>query len=140
MVLRGAQIQPFSQARCSLFSTQSLLHDLARLYGRALPLTSPALGAVADLYIDELWTWQILMSHGLRSLPAIRAKCCESPLPRNQLPMQKGHSIYPVIAMIALTLFTWIVAIWASCSDSEEHLEVKKLEKSSDEHDHRKAA
>jgi len=48
--------------------------------------------------------------------------------------------MYPVIALIALTLFTWIVAMWASCSDSEEHHELKKPEKSSDEQDHREAA
>ena len=80
------------------------------------------------------------MSHGLRSLPAIRAKCCESPLPRDRLPMQKGHSTYPVIALIALTMFPRIVAMWTSCSDSVEHHEVKEQKKSSDEHDHRKAA
>jgi hypothetical protein len=54
---------------------------------------------------------QILISHGLRSLPAIHANCCESPLPRNRLPMQKGLSMYPVIALVALTMFTWIVAM-----------------------------
>jgi hypothetical protein len=26
-------------------------------------------------------------------------------------PMPKGHSMYPVIALIVLALFTWIVAI-----------------------------
>ena len=48
--------------------------------------------------------------------------------------------MYPVITLIVLMLFTWIVAIWASCDDSEEPHDVEKPEKSSDEHDHRKAA
>ena len=50
--------------------------------------------------------------------------------------------MYPVIALIVLMLFTWIVAIWASCDDdddSEEPHDVEKLEKSSDEQDHREA-
>ena len=48
--------------------------------------------------------------------------------------------MYPVIALIVLTLFTWIVAIWASCDDdSEEPHDVEKPEESSDEHDHREA-
>jgi hypothetical protein len=47
--------------------------------------------------------------------------------------------MYPVITLIVLMLFTWIVAIWASCDDSEEP-HVEKPGKSSDEHDHRKAA
>jgi len=48
--------------------------------------------------------------------------------------------MYPVIALIVLTLFTWIVAMWASCDDdSEEPHDVEKPEKSSDEHDHREA-
>lgn len=46
--------------------------------------------------------------------------------------------MYPVIALIVLTLFTWIVAIWASCDDdSEEPHDMEKPETSSDEHDHR---
>ena len=49
--------------------------------------------------------------------------------------------MYPVIALIVLTLFTWIVAMWASCDDnSEEPHDVKTPEKSSDEQDHRHAA
>ncbi len=94
MVLRGAQIQPCGQARCGLFSAQSLLHDFDWLYGRALRLTSPDLAGVADSYIDELGTWA------------------------------DSHVSWPEIV---------------GC-DSEEHHEVKNLEKSSDEHDHLKAA
>ena len=46
--------------------------------------------------------------------------------------------MYPVIALIVLTLFTWIVAMWASCDDDgEEPHDVEKSEKSSNEHDHR---
>ena len=33
--------------------------------------------------------------------------------------------MYPVIALIVLTLFTWIVAMWAWCDDSEEPHDVK---------------
>jgi len=48
--------------------------------------------------------------------------------------------MYPVIALLVLALFTWIVAIWASCDDdSEESHDVEKPEKSSDEDDHPKA-
>ena len=32
----------------------------------------------------------------------------------------KKVSIYPVIAPIVVTLFTWVVAIWASNDGSEE--------------------
>jgi len=62
MVLRGAQIHRCGQAKCSLFSTQSLPHDLAWLYGRALPFTSANLGNVAGLRLESV---QILAdSHG----------------------------------------------------------------------------
>lgn len=55
--------------------------------------------------------------------------------------MPKGHFMYPVIALIVLTLFTWSVAIWASCNDAgEEPHDVEKPETSSDAHDHRNAA
>lgn len=43
-------------------------------------------------------------------------------------------SMYPVIALIVLMLFTWIVAIWASCRESDEHHDEEKPEKRSDEH------
>jgi hypothetical protein len=48
--------------------------------------------------------------------------------------------MYPVIALIVLTLFTWVVAIWASCGESEEPNDAEKQEQRSEEHDHRKAA
>ena len=48
--------------------------------------------------------------------------------------------MYPVMALIVLTLFTWIVAMWASCDDREEPHAVEKPGQSSDEQDHRKAA
>ena len=141
MVLRGAQIQRCGQARCSLVSAQSFPHDLARLYGRTLPLTSTDLGGGADPYIDEVRTWTD--SHGRKSLPATRARCRVARLPRNQSPdAERTFSMYPVIALIVLMLFTWIVAIWASCDDdddSEEPHDVEKPEKSSDEHEHRKS-
>jgi hypothetical protein len=47
--------------------------------------------------------------------------------------------MYPVIALIVLTLFTWAVAIWATCDDRDAPHDVEKPEQSSDEHDHRKA-
>ena len=62
MVLRGEQIHRRGQAKCSLFSTQSLPHDLARLYGRTLLFTSANLGGVAGPCLDELWIWT--ESHG----------------------------------------------------------------------------
>jgi hypothetical protein len=45
--------------------------------------------------------------------------------------------MYPVIALIVLTLFTWIVAIWASFGDSDAPHDVEKAGQSSDEHDRR---
>ena len=48
--------------------------------------------------------------------------------------------MYPVITLIALTLFTWIVTIWASNDEGERPNVVGKSEQSSDEHNHRKAA
>jgi len=48
--------------------------------------------------------------------------------------------MYPVIALIVLMLFTWIVAMWASCGESDEHHDTEKPEMSSDEQDHREAA
>lgn len=45
--------------------------------------------------------------------------------------------MYPVITLIVLLVFTWIVAIWASCNDdNEEPHDAKKPEQSVDEHDH----
>src|SRR6266849_5456770 len=62
MVLRGAQIHRRGQAKCSLVSTRSLPHNLARLYGRALPFTSADLGGVAGPCLDEVLIWTD--SHG----------------------------------------------------------------------------
>ena len=45
--------------------------------------------------------------------------------------------MYPVIALIVLTLFTWIVAIWASFGNSDAPDDVEKAEQGSDEHDRR---
>jgi hypothetical protein len=55
-------------------------------------------------------------------------------------PMPKGLFMYPVIALIVLMLFTWIVAMWASCGESEEHHDMEKPEQSSEEQDHQEAA
>jgi hypothetical protein len=54
--------------------------------------------------------------------------------------MPKGLSMYPVIALIVLMLFTGIVAMWASCGESDEHHDMEKPEKSSDEQDYREAS
>lgn len=48
--------------------------------------------------------------------------------------------MYPIIALIILMLFTWIVAIWASCADSAAPDDGEKPEKRSDEQDHREAS
>ena len=54
--------------------------------------------------------------------------------------------MYPVVALIALTLFTWVVAMWASCDDDDDdddgegHHDVEKPGTSADEHCHREAA
>lgn len=83
----------------------------------------------------------MLLSRGryrsLRLAQDVASRTC----PHTGCPMPKGHSMYPVIALIALTLFTWFVAIWASCDDAgEEPHDVEKPETSSDAHDHRNAA
>lgn len=48
--------------------------------------------------------------------------------------------MYQIIALIVLTAFTWIVAMWASCDGGEEQQESEKPETSADEHNHREAA
>lgn len=48
--------------------------------------------------------------------------------------------MYPVIALIGLTVFMWVVAMWASFDDSEANHDVEKPEESPGENDHRKAA
>ncbi len=48
--------------------------------------------------------------------------------------------MYPVVALIVLTLFTWIVAIWASYGESDVPPEVENPEQRSDEHEYREAA
>jgi hypothetical protein len=48
--------------------------------------------------------------------------------------------MYPVIALIVLMLFTWIVAMWASCGENDEPHDEEKPEQSSDEQVHREAA
>jgi hypothetical protein len=45
--------------------------------------------------------------------------------------------MYPIIALSILMLFTWIVAIWASCGESDVPDDGEKPEKRSDEQDHR---
>lgn len=140
MVLRGAQVRWCGEVRCGLISAHSLPHDLVGLYGRTRPLTSTDLGGIADPHLDELGTWTD--SHGRKSFPPTRARCRVARLPRSRSPdAERTFSMYPVIALIVLALFTWIVAIWATCddSDSEEPHDMEKPEKSSDEHNHRKA-
>ena len=47
--------------------------------------------------------------------------------------------MYPVMALIVLMLFTWIVAMWASCGENDAPHDEEKPEQSSDEQDHREA-
>jgi hypothetical protein len=54
--------------------------------------------------------------------------------------MPRELSMYPVMALIVLILFTWIVAMWASCCENDEPHDEEKPEQSSDEQDHREAA
>jgi hypothetical protein len=54
--------------------------------------------------------------------------------------MARELSMYPVMALIVLMLFTWIVAMWASCGENDEPHDEEKPEQSSDEQDHREAA
>ncbi len=47
----------------------------------------------------------------------------------------------PVIVLVGLTIFMWVVAVWATLDESEEHQTVEKPEESSSsDRDHRKAA
>jgi hypothetical protein len=48
--------------------------------------------------------------------------------------------MYPVIALVGLTVFMWVVAMWATLEESEETHVVEKPEQSPGEPDHRKAA
>lgn len=49
--------------------------------------------------------------------------------------------MYPVVALLGLAAFMWIVAIWATFDESEENHEVGKPEESSpSKRDERKAA
>ena len=48
--------------------------------------------------------------------------------------------MYPVIALVGLTVFMWVVAMWATIDESEETHDVEKLDESPGEHDQRKAA
>lgn len=48
--------------------------------------------------------------------------------------------MYPVIALIVLVLFTWIVAVWASCGGNDEPHDEEKPDQSSDEQNHQEAA
>lgn len=48
--------------------------------------------------------------------------------------------MYPIIALIILMLFTWTVAIWASCAERDAPDDGEKPEKRSDEQDHREAS
>ena len=93
MVLRGAQIHRRGQAKCSLFSTRSLPHDLTRLYGRMLPFTSANLGGAAGPCLDELWIWTD--SHGPESFSATRSSRREAHLPYSQFSDAEGTFYVP---------------------------------------------
>src|ERR1700704_3359526 len=117
MVLRGAQIHRRGQAKCSPVSPRSLPHDLARLYGRALPLTSADLGGIAGPCLDEVQIWTD--SHGPEIVLCDLVKTSRSapaaqPVARCRRDFLCTRSLY-CIALIVLMLFTWIVEMWASC-------------------------
>lgn len=108
MVLRGAQIHRRGQAKCSLVSTRSHPHDLARLYDRALPFTSADLGGVAGPCLNEVQIWtdshgpEIVLCDSVktpRSAPAAQpvARCrrdflCTQLLPWSSLCCSPGSS------------------------------------------------
>jgi hypothetical protein len=48
--------------------------------------------------------------------------------------------MYPVIALIVLMLFTWIVAMWAACGENDDPHDEEKPEQSFDEQNHQEAA
>ena len=48
--------------------------------------------------------------------------------------------MYQVGALIFVTLFTWVVAMWASCDESDKLHEAEKPDMSADEHHYRNAA
>jgi len=56
------------------------------------------------------------------------------------LPDAEGTFYVPGHGLIVLMLFTWIVAMWASCGENDEPHDEEKPEQSSDEQDHREAA
>ena len=88
MLLRGEQIHRRGQAKCSLFSNQSLPHDLARLYGWTLPFTSADLGGVAGPCLDELWIWT--ESHGQEIVHCTPSRRRDARLLHNQSPNAEG--------------------------------------------------
>jgi hypothetical protein len=93
MVLRGTQIHRRGQAKCSLASTRSLPHDLARLYGRALLFTSADPGSVASPCLAEVRSGPILMAW--KSFSATRSRRREARPPHNQLPDAEGTFYVP---------------------------------------------
>ena len=120
----------------NLFLTISPAYTVARV--RSGQLTSAAAQTRTSICNGP---GPILMPHGWRSFPATRAQCRVARRRATSGPMPKRTFYVPSHCLIVLTLFTWIVAIWASCDDddSEGPHDVEKLEKSSDEHDHREA-
>lgn len=48
--------------------------------------------------------------------------------------------MYPVIALIVLILFIWIILMWASCGEGDEHHDMERPEQRSDEQDHREVS
>jgi hypothetical protein len=75
-----------------------------------------------------------------KSFSATRSRRRGVRLPQNQLPDAEGTFYVPGHGLIVLMLFTWIVAMWASCGENDEPHDEEKPEQSSDEQDHREAA
>jgi hypothetical protein len=44
--------------------------------------------------------------------------------------------MYPIIGLIVLMLFTWIIVMWASYGESNESRDEERLEQSSDQQGH----
>ena len=51
-----------------------------------------------------------------------------------------AHHLYRIGAVIFVTLFTWVAAIWASCDESDKLHEAEKPDTSADEHHYRNVA
>lgn len=138
MVLRRTQNQRCDQARCNLLSSQSLPHDLARLYGRTGLFTSADIVSIEGPCSMRYRSEPILMAR--KSFTATRSRRCEASRLHNQLPDAKGTFYVPGHCPDRPGAVPWIVAVWASCGGNDEPLDEEKPDQSSDEQNHQEAA